>query len=107
MPSGRPVSLYITVSIPPPPSFQVVLYLYEQLPDLLKPLRHIRIENIYIEKRNCRLGGHENTLLGYSKRFDQECHRQHCTDDIDVIMFGGCGVSVSHDMFCGCVVYYM
>ena len=49
-------------------------------------LGHVHSGNIFVQDGVCRLGGHENTLLGYRSRFYRMCqdHLEH----MDVIMFG-------------------
>ena len=51
------------------------------------PLGHVHTGNIYVEGDMCRLGGYENTLLGYrTHRYDLYSSRGK--EFIDVIMFG-------------------
>ena len=50
-------------------------------------LGHVQSGNIFVSQDGvCRLGGYENTLLGYRSRFYRMCkdHLEH----MDVIMFG-------------------
>ena len=46
-------------------------------------LRHVKTGNIFIDGRNCFLGGLENTLLGYSSN-----NIQGFGKSINAIMFG-------------------
>ena len=49
-------------------------------------LGHVQSGNIFVQDGVCRVGGYENTLLGYRSRFYRMCedHLEH----MDVIMFG-------------------
>ena len=38
----------------------------------------------------CRLGGYENTLLGYRSSVYRVIEENNCLESIDVVMFGGC-----------------
>ena len=50
-------------------------------------LGHVQTGNVFVGSDNsCRLGGYDNTLLGYKTRLFRLC-RQH-EDHIDVVMFG-------------------
>ena len=47
---------------------------------------HIQTGNIFVEGEICRLGGYENTLLGYKTRSFKIC--KPYLDTIDLILFG-------------------
>ena len=69
-----------------------MLYLYKQdYNDMLKlsPLGHVHTGNIFVEGGVCRLGGYENTLLGYRTRLYRKIEKSGCLESIDIIMFGG------------------
>ena len=56
----------------------------------------MHIGNIYIEEteergRVCKVGGYENTLLGYMSRLYRELESRMNMDMIDVVMFGKYG----------------
>ena len=46
-------------------------------------LRHVKTGNIFVDGRNCLLGGLENTLFGYSSN-----NFQGFDKSIDALMFG-------------------
>jgi hypothetical protein len=52
----------------------------------LPPIDHVQSGNVFIVDDVCRLGGYENTLLGYKTRIYRLCkdHLEH----LDVILFG-------------------
>jgi len=59
----------------------------------MKPLGHVRMENIYIKKRDfCVLGGYVNSIMGYScplqDKIKKKIEQEHLVLDIDVVMFG-------------------
>ncbi len=58
----------------------------------LKPLFHIHTGNVYVVEREgkdeCRVGGYENTLLGYRTRLHKLVVQSRLLPYIDVIMFG-------------------
>ena len=65
---------------------QAMLYLYRQgFP--YHQLGHVQTGNVFVGTDNiCRLGGYENTLLGYKTRLFRLCR---CYEDrIDIVMFG-------------------
>ena len=64
---------------------EATLYLYECG---LSPCGHIQSGNIFMTKRGCRLGGYENTLLGYKSRHHQFCQDLQHTEKIDILMIG-------------------
>ena len=49
-------------------------------------LGHVQSGNIYVVDGVCKLGGYENTLLGYKTRLYRLC-KDH-TAHLDVILFG-------------------
>ena len=59
------------------------MYLYEKG---FPPLGHVTSGNVFVVGEVCRLGGYENTLLGYKTRLYKlfKDHPEH----IDVLMFG-------------------
>ena len=85
----------LMMSSPPP---QAMLFLRrESFDDVsFKPLSHVHTGNVYLVgeegKEECRVGGYENTLLGYKTRLYKPIHLNHLLLDIDVIMFGEWGV---------------
>ena len=50
------------------------------------PLGHVQSGNVFVVNGVCRLGGYENTLLGYKTRLFRLC-KDH-TAQLDVILFG-------------------
>ena len=62
---------------------QGLLYLYSHG---FPPLGHVQTGNIFVDGDVCKLGGYENTLLGYKTRSYKQC-RNH-VDSIDLILFG-------------------
>ena len=49
------------------------------------PLRHVQTGNIYIvSEEECRLGGYENTLLGYRTRLYRKVVESNLNASIDV-----------------------
>jgi hypothetical protein len=63
-----------------------VAFLYKQG---FPPLGHIHSGNIMVlSDDHCKLGGYDNTLLGYHTRLYQLCSREGYLESIDVIMFG-------------------
>ena len=81
------------------------MYLYKQhsFREIeLRPLAHVHTGNIYIDDEgNCRLGGYENKLLGYRTRIYTSAVKQGFYADIDVIMFGVCGLDIMWVWFDG------
>ena len=64
---------------------QAMKFLYDKdFPHL--QLGHVQSGNIFVVDDVCRLGGYENTLLGYRTRLFRLCkdHMQH----FDIILFG-------------------
>ncbi len=67
-----------------------------------KPLEHVQTGNIYIVDKDegvCRLGGYENTLLGYRSKLYRRVVQNDYYSSIDVIMFGEwvwCVLSCEH-----------
>jgi len=51
------------------------------------PVGHIQTGNIFKTAEGYKLGGYENTLLGYKSRYHHLC-QQYGGDNIDIIMFG-------------------
>lgn len=82
------------VFYPLPLLTQGVLYLYSQsFHDVkFKPLLHIHTGNVYVVgeegKEECRVGGYENTLLGYRTRLFKSILQSQLLPYGDVIMFG-------------------
>ena len=68
-------------------------YTFYEIP--LDPLAHVHVGNIYIDGENCRLGGYENTLLGYRTRLYRAVLVINALPNIDMIMFGGLLCKVS------------
>lgn len=63
-----------------------VAYLYKQG---FSPVGHIHSGNVMVlGDDHCKLGGYENTLLGYRTRLYQHCYREGLLKSIDIIMFG-------------------
>ena len=62
---------------------QAMVFLYNQG---FPVLGHVHSGNIFVQDGVCRLGGCENTLLGYRNRFYRMC--KHHLEHMDVIMFG-------------------
>ena len=62
---------------------QAIVFLYNQG---FPVLGHVHSGNIFVQDGVCRLGGCENTLLGYRNRFYRMC--KHHLEHMDVIMFG-------------------
>ena len=62
---------------------QAIVFLYSRG---FPVLGHVQSGNIFVDDGVCKLGGYENTLLGYKTRLFRLCrdHLQH----FDVIMFG-------------------
>ena len=63
------------------------MYLYEKG---FPPLGNIHSGNVFVVGEVCRLGGYENTLLGYKSRL-HKLYKDHALKDeehIDVLMFG-------------------
>ena len=50
-------------------------------------LGHIQTGNIFVVDDVCRLGGYENTLLGYRTRLYRLC-KDHPHEHFDIILFG-------------------
>ena len=65
--------------------WQAILFLYK-IGFPANFLGHVQSGNIFVQDGVCRVGGYENTLLGYRSRFYRMCkdHLEH----MDVIMFG-------------------
>ena len=53
------------------------------------PLGHVHTGNIFVEGDVCRLGGYENTLLGYRTPLYDIIEEYNNLESIDIIMFGG------------------
>ena len=72
---------------------QAMLYLYKlRFKGIsLRPLGHVQTGNIFMDGDVCRLGGYENTLLGYWTSIFGNIARNGMLAAIDVIMFGECG----------------
>lgn len=52
-------------------------------------LGHVHTGNIFVfTDTHCKLGGYENTLLGYRTRSHKKCFQEGCLEHIDKIMFG-------------------
>ncbi len=51
-------------------------------------ISHIHPGNIFVDGDICRVGGYENTLLGYRTRLHRKIEEENSLDDIDIIMFG-------------------
>ena len=68
-----------------------MLYLYKKQFKAISlcPLGHVQTGNIFVEGDFCRLGGYENTLLGYTTSIYTSIAENDMLDDIDIIMFGG------------------
>ena len=49
-------------------------------------LGHVHSGNVFVANDICRLGGYENTLVGYRTRLFRLC--RHHEDRIDIVMFG-------------------
>ena len=49
-------------------------------------LGHIQSGNVFIVDGVCRVGGYENTLLGYKTRLFKTCKEK--VEQLDIIMFG-------------------
>lgn len=63
-----------------------MVYLY-RLGFPLHQLGHVQSGNVFVGADNaCRLGGYENTLLGYRTRLFRLC--RHHEERIDIVMFG-------------------
>ena len=72
-------------------SMQAMVFLYGKG---FPMLGHVQSGNIFVvEKDVCKLGGYENTIVGYKTRLYRLCRNnlQH----FDVIMFGTCGFNVT------------
>ena len=53
------------------------------------PLGHIHTGNIMVySDDHCKLGGYENTLLGYRTRLYRLCSTEGYLENIDIVMFG-------------------
>ena len=57
------------------------------------PLCHVHTGNIFVDGDICRLGGYDNTLLGYRTSLYRTIAEKNLLQNIDVIMFGECIVS--------------
>lgn len=71
--------------------FQAMVYLYKHSFNEieLRPLGHVHTGNVYLDNDgNCRLGGHENKLLGYRTRLHSDILDSNCIGDVDVVLFG-------------------
>lgn len=67
-------------------TLEAMAYLYKQGFPLLG---HVHTGNIFIVSEDCcKLGGYENTLLGYRTRIYRECVKGGYLNSIDIIMFG-------------------
>ena len=52
-------------------------------------LGHVHTGNIYVvSPDHCKLGGYDNTLLGYRTRLYRMCEQHGYAKAIDVVMFG-------------------
>ena len=51
-------------------------------------LGHVQTGNIFVDDNTCRLGGYENTLLGYRSQLYHKIEKAGCLESIDVLMFG-------------------
>ena len=67
-----------------PPNLQAVEFLYHK--GFPTALGHIQSGNIFVVQDVCKLGGYENTLLGYKTRLYRLC-KDHM-DHFDTILFG-------------------
>lgn len=74
----------------------IYLYKYSFHDVSLNPLGHVHTGNIYVADDNCRLGGYENTLLGYRTRLFRAVLAYGTLLSIDVIMFGEFVVQGQH-----------
>ena len=52
------------------------------------PLCHVHTGNIFVDGDICRLGGYDNTLLGYRPLLYRSIAEKNLLRNIDVIMFG-------------------
>ena len=55
-----------------------------------KHLGHVHCGNIFIVNGECRVGGHENTLLGYRTSIYNDMESTSHFNSMDVVMFGKC-----------------
>ena len=63
--------------------FQAVKFLYSKG---FPTLGHIQTGNVFVVDDVCRLGGYENTLLGYRTRLFRLCKDN--LKHLDIILFG-------------------
>lgn len=75
---------------------QAMSFLYEQG---FPPLGHVHTGNLFLETGRggvevCRVGGYENTLLGFRTSHGMFANQRY-SDAIDLRMFGECGMSHS------------
>ena len=54
----------------------------------LKPLGQIQSGNIFVNGDQCKLGGYDNTLLGYRSTQYAKISQSGYLDYIDIVMFG-------------------
>ena len=71
-------------------SMQAMVFLYDKG---FPMLGHVQSGNIFVDENGvCKLGGYENTIVGYKTRLYRLCRNnlQH----FDVVMFGTYGVNI-------------
>lgn len=80
---------------------QAVQFLYSQHFEgtSLRPLGQIQSGNIFVRDEHCKLGGYDNTLLGYRSTDHQKIAANGSLDYIDTVMFGECLLHWGMDVF--------
>ena len=65
---------------------EALMFLYKQG---LPSMGHLHSGNVFVTSDNCcKLGGYDNSLLGYRTRLYKKCDQEGYLKTIDVILFG-------------------